>query len=199
MDKEYIILDFDETLYYKDSLVAFHLYCIGKNPLLICWIPFQLLGYLLHKVNFISTQQFKNIFLLFFAFQSVRKIQQRAAAFWDREYPSSFQPTLLSLMEQAPEHIVIITASPVLYIEPLLNKLPNHTLIGTNLKRRAGLYIIDGQNCKGIEKVIRFKQQFGKDSRVVQSYSDHLSDVPILQLATEGFIVKRDRITRYEQ
>jgi phosphoserine phosphatase len=198
MGNQFIVLDFDKTLYRKDSLITFHLFCLHKNPLLICWFPFQLFSYLLHSTKLISTQQFKNCYLLFLAFFSEKAIQHKARLFWEREFPNQFNEELLSLISNSSERIVIITASPVLYIQPLLTKLPNLTLLGTNLKNEKGVYIIEGQNCKGNEKVIRFKQTFGNDCIISKAYSDCLTDLPILALANEAFIVNENDIRPFK-
>jgi HAD superfamily phosphoserine phosphatase-like hydrolase len=197
MGKRYIILDFDETLYLKDSLIAFHLFCLRKYPFIALWFPVQLVGYILHKATLISTQQFKNIYLLFLAFQSPARIQKNARQFWEKEFPVNFNTALLPLLAESPEDIVIITASPVLYIEPLLAKLPPLTLLGTHIKSHFGLYVIDGKNCKGHEKVLRFKQHFGNNFTVTKSFSDSLSDTPVLNLAEQAFIVKGNQVTSY--
>lgn len=197
MDNRFIIFDFDETLYSKDSLLTFYRFCVRLNPLLLCWFPLQLAGYLLHALKLISTQQFKNCFLLFLAFHSEESIQQKAKLFWAREFPKTFNNELLSIIRNSSEHIVIITASPVLYIQPLLEKLPALTLLGTNLKKEMGLYVIDGKNCKGYEKVLRFRQTFGLDFIITKSYSDSLTDAPILGLANEPYLVKGNLITPY--
>lgn len=199
MDNRFIIFDFDETLYRKDSLLTFHKFCVRHNPLLLCWLPLQLLGYILHAVKIISTQQFKNIYLLFLAFVSEDSIRRKAIKFWEEEYPKNFNQALLSVLNNSSDRIVIITASPVLYIQPLLSKLPSLTLLGTNLKKENGFYCINGKNCKGEEKVIRFQQEFGNDFVVTRSYSDSLSDAPILELAQEPYIVKEDNITPYQR
>lgn len=198
MDKPIILLDFDETLYRKDSLITFHLFCIRRYPILVIWLPLQVTCWLLHKLKLITTQQFKNCYLLFLAFRSVETIRDDAAVFWQQEYPKNFNPEILTLLHQPDTQCVVITASPTIYFQPLLPLLPAITLIGTELKTNNGIYIIDGKNCKGAEKVVAFRKQFPRQVTITQAYSDSLSDRPMLELAQQGFIVKGDVITPYQ-
>jgi HAD superfamily phosphoserine phosphatase-like hydrolase len=198
MDKPIILLDFDETLYRKDSLIQFHLFCIRKYPILLIWLPLQVCCWLLHRVQLMSTQQFKNCYLLFLAFRSVETIQQDAKAFWKAEYPRHFIPQVLNLLHSTDTYCVVITASPTMYIKPLLEMLPAITLIGTELKENNGIYVIDGKNCKGAEKVTAFRKHFPQQVTIKQAYSDSLSDTPMLQLAQQGFIVAGDVLTPFK-
>jgi len=190
MAKSFTVLDFDETLYSKDSLVTFHRFCVLRNPLLLLWAPFQVAGFILHKTGLISTQQFKNIFLLFLSFYSIQKINRLATQFWAKEFPLNFNPELIFVVEEN-EPVVIITASPLIYFGPLMDKFPGIFFIGTTLKNKNGFYIIDGKNCKGPEKLVAFYKQFGPEARIAAAYSDSYSDQPLFDAATEAYIVKK--------
>ena len=64
-NKELIIIDFDETLYKKDSLIAFCKFIYKKKPTQLWAIFPQLIGSILHTFKLISTKKFKELFLLF--------------------------------------------------------------------------------------------------------------------------------------
>jgi phosphoserine phosphatase len=194
MAKQFTVLDFDETLYSKDSLVTFHLFCLLRNPLLFAWLPVQLGGYVLHGLKLISTQQFKNIYILFLSFYSIGKIERLATRFWKKEFPLNFNPELVMVVEEN-DPVVIITASPLIYFGPLIAKFPGIFFIGTQLKNRNGFYSIDGKNCKGPEKIAAFHKQFGPDAKIFSAYSDSLSDQPLFDAATEAYFVEKGKIT----
>ncbi|MES2559910.1 MAG: HAD-IB family phosphatase [Bacteroidota bacterium] len=198
MDKPIILIDFDKTLYCKDSLITFHIFCIRKYPILVIWLPVQIISWLLHKLKLISTQQFKNCYLLFLAFRSIETIKEDATTFWEVEYSKNFNPKILALLHQPDTQCVVITASPTIYLQPLLKLLPPITLIGTEVQTTNGIYTVDGKNCKGTEKVVAFRKLFAQRVTITQAYSDSLSDTPMLELAQQGFMVKGDLISPYQ-
>ena len=53
---------------------------------------------------------------------------------------------------------------------------------------------ITGENCRGEEKVLRFKKQY-QDASINQFYSDSQSDTPLKLLAKESFLVKKDQLS----
>ncbi len=135
---------------------------------------------------------------MFLAFRSVESIHQDATAFWQKEYPKHFNPRILDLLSHSDTQCVVITASPTIYFKPLLPLLPIITFLGTELKTNHGLYVIDGKNCKGPEKVVAFRKHFPQQVTIAQAYSDSLSDIPLLEMAQQGFLVKGDTVTPYQ-
>ncbi|MCU0441435.1 MAG: HAD-IB family phosphatase [Bacteroidia bacterium] len=197
MDNKYIILDFDKTLYTRDSLIHFYLFCVSKNPLLLFFFPMQLLGAVLYAFGIISTKQFKNLYLLFLSFKSESAIEESATLFWENQYPKHFNKELVNLIHRTEHQIVIITASPILYLKPIVKKFKNVKLIGTILTQRNGIYFIEGENCKGQQKVIEFKKIVNSNAEVIAAYSDSDSDKPILHLAQKSYKVKGQSVVSY--
>lgn len=193
MAKPFIVLDFDETLYSKDSLITFHLFCLLRNPLLLFWAPFQFAGFVLQKTKLISAQQFKNIYLLFLTFYSFQKINRLAAKFWAKEFPLNFNSELVFVVEEN-DPVAIITASPLIYFGPLIAKFPGIFFLGTQLKNTNGFYTIEGKNCKGPEKMVAFHKQFGPEAKIASAYSDSYSDQPLFDAATEAYLVKKGKL-----
>ena len=55
-----------------------------------------------------------------------------------------------------------------------------------------------GLNCKGEEKVKRFKKIY-KDVKINNAYSDSLSDIPMFKLAKKAYIVKDEKLIEYKE
>lgn len=195
MAKQYTVLDFDETLYNKDSLITIHRYFMRKNPLLLLWAPLQFSGFVLYRLKLISTSQFKNIFMLFFSFYSIRKIEKLAAAFWEKEFPASFNAELLQVVKDN-KPVVIITASPLVYFTPLIQKFPGILFIGTRLKNKYGFYLIEGKNCKGKEKLVQFYLRFGENAAIASAYSDSITDQPLFDAAAHAYMIEKGTIRK---
>jgi phosphoserine phosphatase len=186
-----IVFDFDKTLYRKDSLTAFHRFVIRKDPRVLRWLPLQLCGAVLYLLRITDTQTFKNLYLCFLTGFSEEQITRLAELFWNQEFPGQFNTTLLQKVNR---NALIITASPELYLFPLMPYLGNPQLIGTRLIREGHRYTIDGKNCKGDEKVSRLRLAFPA-AVVDEVYSDSYADQPLFDLASHAFLV-RSKITR---
>lgn len=89
--------------------------------------------------------------------------------------------------------LVIVTASPESIVAPFARGLGADLLIGTRLAfddadRVTGAF--DGANCRGPEKVARLKEAFGDDVELEAAYGDTDGDREMLALALEpGFKV----------
>lgn len=87
----------------------------------------------------------------------------------------------------------IVTASPDLVVEPFARRLGADFLLGTRLRfdaegRVAGA--LDGENCRGAEKVRRLRERFGPDVRLSAAYGDTAGDREMLAIAERrGFRV----------
>jgi phosphatidylglycerophosphatase C len=84
--------------------------------------------------------------------------------------------------------MTIVTASPEVLIAPFARRLGADHLIGTKLAADKNDRItgaIDGENCRGPEKVRRLMGQFGTDSVLAAAYGDTSGDREMLAMAAE--------------
>ncbi len=185
------IYDFDNTIFRGDSSVKFIKYSFKKHPLLVIkCLPKTL------KESF--KYPFKKSDLGFIKselFSFVKDIDDLD------NYINNF--ILLNMknikkfyLEGKKENDTVISASFDFLIEPFCKKLGIKNVIATKYDIKKGKII--GKNCKGNEKVIRFKKIFPKEL-VRKAYSDSLSDIPMLELAEEAFLVKDEEIIPYKK
>jgi phosphatidylglycerophosphatase C len=84
--------------------------------------------------------------------------------------------------------LVIVTASPEEIVAPFAKRLGADRLIGTRLSYDAADRLagpLEGENCRGAEKVTRLKAIYGHDLRLAAAYGDTAGDRELLQLADE--------------
>jgi len=84
--------------------------------------------------------------------------------------------------------LVIVTASPDTIVAPIARALGADLLIGTRLAFDADDRVtgaLDGANCRGPEKVRRLREVFGDDVRLEAAYGDTDGDREMLALAEE--------------
>ena len=92
--------------------------------------------------------------------------------------------------QRAGQRIIICTASASEWVAPMLaaRGLVCDEVIGSVLAYRLGGIILASPNCYGQEKLKRMANILASH-RVVASYSDHPSDLPMLNLAEFAWIV----------
>ncbi len=188
--KEFNIYDFDNTIYKGDSSIDFYLFCIRKQPSLMRYLPYQFWHFLLFAFQLENSTKFKSHFFIFL--RGVGDVEKRVEQFWARHFKN------IKDWYREADHSkdIIVSASPEFLLRFAANKLKTYMLIATLIDTETGL--IDGKNCHGEEKVARLRQAF-VDLKVGRTYTDSLSDMPILALAKERFIVRGDKIISLQE
>lgn len=180
------VYDFDHTIYDGDSTIDFYLFCIKKNPYLVLRYGFtQCYGVLLFLLKRIDTRRMKEHFFCFLP--SIKNLDSLVYDFWNQN-ENKIEPWYLS---QRKENDVIITASPHFLIEEICKRKNISNLIATDLDTKK--VKINGENCKGEEKVKCFLNRF-KEESIECFYSDSLSDTPLAKISQRAFLIKEGTI-----
>ena len=90
--------------------------------------------------------------------------------------------------------LVLVSASPELYVTPIGRRLGFDAVLATRLEvdpdgRLTGR--LEGANCRGPEKVVRLRQWRGADLTVAYAYGDSAGDREMLELAATAVRVGR--------
>jgi hypothetical protein len=179
------LYDFDDTIYGGDSTIDFYIFCLKRDPRLLRYLPGQVWHAGLFFLGRENTTTFKSHFFTFL--RSLEETDRAVEDFWQSHYGR----IRTWYLDTDHSHDVIISSSPEFLLAGAVRRLAAKALIATVTDPRTG--IINGKNCRGLEKVRRFKEQFG-DTPVARAYSDHLSDLPMLGLAQEAYLVKGESV-----
>ena len=184
------IYDFDDTIFDGDSSVCFIKYSLIHKPFLVLLSGLRALKevvkYIFHK---------SNIGLIKSELFSFVKYIKNFDEYMDNyvlKYQDRIKPYYL-LKHQSSD--VVISASFEFIVKPLCEKVNITRVIGTRYDVKKGRII--GNNCKGEEKIKRFKEIY-KDVVVNEAYSDSLSDVPMFEIAKKGYLVRGYDLVLYE-
>jgi phosphoserine phosphatase len=116
-----------------------------------------------------------------------------ATQFWNNK--DAFNEELMFALQRCQAErlcVVVVSASPDLFILPACEKLGIKHVVSTTLRIHEDGYTL-GTNCRGPEKIIRLRALFSTQ-RIVQAYSDNTDDLPLLHAAEQGFLVKNGAI-----
>lgn len=183
------LYDFDNTIYKGDSSTDFFFYALMKYPKVFKYIPRIVKSAILYKLKIIKKTKMKeNIFSFLEVIPDVDSLVKK---FWDTHtcYIKDFYLTKKHNKD------IIISASPEFLLKPITDKLEVMDLIASDVDKKTGKF--NGLNCYGKEKVKRLNKKY-KDLTVIESYSDSLSDTPILELAEKAYIVKGNKLTKFQ-
>ncbi|MCM1081992.1 MAG: HAD-IB family phosphatase [Clostridium sp.] len=183
------VYDFDGTIYTGDSTVDFYFHCLSRNKRIIKKLPHQIKGALLYIVRKIDKTQFKEYFYSFLA--EVKNPTGEIEQFWNK----NIKKIKKWYLKQRDNEDVVISASPEFLLQPVCKSLGIKKTIASIVDINTGKYI--GKNCRGEEKVKRFKKEFPHES-IECFYSDTLSDKPMAIIAKKSFIVRGEKISEWD-
>lgn len=178
------VYDFDHTIYRGDSTVDFWLFCLRRHPPAWRCLSRQLAAAARCAAGRMDKTAMKQAFFSFLT--RVPDVQAEVLLFWDR------RERRVEGWYRKERHAsdVVISASPEFLLAPICARL-GVRLVASRVDPATGRF--DGSNCRGEEKVARFRKMYG-DAPIGRFYSDSRSDAPMAALAREAFLVRRGKV-----
>lgn len=185
---KYDLYDFDGTIYDGDSGVDLVLFAIKKKPIIIFNIIGSLWITILYLLRLKTKEEFKSRLFSFLKYFDVDKL---VIEFWNtHEYK------LKDFWTKKKSHSkdIIISASGYFWLKPIADKYKVKDLFATNVDKKTG-EVLDN-NCHGKEKVRLFYERYPK-AIINKMYTDSINDLPLIEEAKEGILVKRNKLYSY--
>ena len=184
------IYDFDKSIYDGDSSTDFIKYLIKKDKKLLLYLPKMLISFIKYKLKIINKETMKECF--FNIVTRFDNIDDLVKEFWNIN-DSKIKPFFKNSRHS---NDIIASASPFFLLEPIKKKYKVKDIIASQIDKKTGKY--SGINCHGEEKINRLKEKY-PDIKIEKMYSDDAkSDRPLLELAENSYIVKKNNIIKYE-
>ena len=186
------VFDFDGTIYKGDATKDFCWYFYRKKPLRSYYLLVQLTYWLLWRLKLLTTTQFKSTFIQFLNRANDEQITGLLNSFWEEKKSLVHANLVLEISHLKKEgvHIVVVSASPELFIKTFCLSLGVDTVLGSELKVLNNKYSLL-INCRGEEKLKRLKRTF-PDFELIAAYSDNKDDDVLLKTAKNGYWVDRN-------
>lgn len=178
------VYDFDKTLYSGDSCIDFYRYCLKRQPSLAFVLPRQVAS-MASAIFFAKGRTaFKEGFYAFLP--HVRVLDDALAEFWSCAQ-QRFHEGMIKRLRTGD---VIVSASPEFLLSPVCEEL-GLDLIASKVDALTG--VCEGENCRGEEKVRRFRELY-PNAVIEEFYSDSSTDDPLARLAVKACKVKNGEV-----
>ena len=186
---KYNLYDFDGTIYDGDSGFDIVMFAISKNPKVLLSLIASLGTVILFLFGLRTKEEAKNkVFSFLKYFPNTSEFVEE---FWIKN-----EHKIKDFWKKKKDHKndIIISASGYFWLNPIAKKYKVGGLIATEIDPHTG--IIKDNNCHGKEKVLRFKEKFPK-AIISKMYTDSINDLPLIEEAKEGYLVKKNKIYNY--
>lgn len=181
------VYDFDNTIYNGDCTIDFWKHCIKKYPKTLLAFPSAIIYGILFYLKLCKREQFKQKFYTFLKY--VPNVQHETELFWG----SHNKKIKEFYKKQKCSNDVIISASPEFLIAEV-SKMLGVRYIASKVNTTTGA--LESKNCRGSEKVRRFKEQYPYEN-IENFYSDSLSDIFMAKESKQAYLIKGNTIIEW--
>ncbi|GFR36323.1 HAD-IB family hydrolase [Thermobrachium celere] len=199
MIKKVAIFDVDKTIINGDSMFMLLFYTIKKKPKAIIGLPRLFIMLVLYALNVIDTKKAKEEMFYVINYLNEKDLED---FFKEKILKHTFFDAKEEIIKRKKEGytIILVSASPECYIKYFKKYFDVDFVLGTILRKTQEGYtnIIDGENCKGEEKVLRLKKLLQEKNIEIDRenslcYSDSLSDMPLFNLVENRFLINNNK------
>ena len=183
------LYDFDGTIYDGDSGVDFIKYSIKHHKGTFKCLLGAIWTVFLFILKLRTKEQMKNRIFRFV--KDIDNIDEYVKGFWEEH-----EHQIKSFWTEKKDHSkdIIISASCRFWLQPIADKYKVYDLFATDIDMKTGEII--GNNCHGKEKVRLFYDKYPK-GKIMKMYTDSVNDLPLIEEANEGILVKKDKLYNY--
>ena len=193
------IFDIDYTITKKETLMEFFRFCIKKDKKNIKYLPLAAYSGIMYVIKIYDEKKVKEKFLKFIEGIEKDELSKLTREFYESTLENILYDDALKMIKKLKDEgykIYLISASPEFYINEFYNIPQVDKIIGTRFKFNDDVFMreIEGENCKGKEKVRRLKEFLKEknikvDFRNSYMFSDSMSDKPLLDLVGKPYLI----------
>ncbi len=193
------IFDVDYTLTKSETQMELFFFMMKKDPKLIKYAFKCIYSALFYILKIYNAKEAKESFLGFINGIEESHMRGIVKEFYDRKLVALIYNDAIQHIRKYKSEgykIYLVSASYEFYLNELYRIKEVDKIIGTRIKMTDGRYynLIEGENCKGEEKVKRLLLDIKTDGLDVDfkgsvMFSDSLSDLPLFNLVGKGYLI----------
>lgn len=197
--KRLAIFDIDYTITKKETLMELYKYTVSKDKRNLRFLPRAAFSGLMYVMKVYDEKTVKQKFLKFIDGITEEDLSILVKSFYKDRLRNIVYEDALTMMRKLKKEgydIYLISASPEFYVNEFYNIDVVDKVIGTRFTFKDGIFTrkMEGENCKGEEKVKRLKEVLKKENIEVDfknsyMFSDSLSDKPLLDLVGKPYLI----------
>lgn len=195
MIKNFAIFDIDKTIIKSDSMFDLLKYTNKKYPKSKKTLPLLFIKLVLFKFKLISTHKAKESMFYTLNYVSNDDLKDFYLTVLKKQIFSDAKKKMEELKKQG-YMILLVSASPEIYLKYFEEETYVDAVIGTRfeLLDTKTTNKIQGENCKGYEKVKRINEYLKNNDLEIDksssfAFSDSLSDIPMFELTDNAFLI----------
>ncbi|EHJ01530.1 HAD-superfamily subfamily IB hydrolase, TIGR01490 [Clostridium sp. DL-VIII] len=197
--KKLAIFDIDYTITKKETLMELFKYVIKNDKSNIRFLPRAIYCGMMYGLKVYDEKKVKETFLKFIDGINEQDLAVLVKKFYHEKLSTILYEDALKMMKRLKKEgyeVYLISASPEFYINEFYNIKEVDKIIGTKFSFDNGTFVrkMDGENCKGEEKVRRLQEvikneKIEVDFKESYMFSDSLSDKPLLDLVGKPYLI----------
>ncbi len=197
--KKLAIFDIDYTITKKETLMELFKFVIRNDKKNIRFLPRAIFCGVMYGIKVYDERKVKEKFLKFIDGIKEKDLADLVKRFYDEKLKTIVYDDALKMMKKLKSEgydIYLISASPEFYINEFYSIKEVDKIIGTKFIFNDGVFTrkMEGNNCKGQEKVNRLKEviqneQIEVDFKESYMFSDSLSDKPLFDLVGKPYLI----------
>lgn len=198
MDK-LAIFDVDFTITRKETLLELFKFVISKDKRNIKFIPRALFSGIMYGIKIYDEKRVKEAFLKFIEGVEEESLKELVKEYYEKRLSKILYEDAITMMRKLKDEgckVYLVSASPEFYLNEFYNIKEVDKIIGTRFSMKNGKFnrVMEGNNCKGKEKVQRLMEVLKNENVKVDfknsyMFSDSLSDKPLLDLVGNPYLI----------
>jgi HAD superfamily hydrolase (TIGR01490 family) len=201
--KRLAIFDVDYTITKKETQIELFKYVIKEDKRNLIYIPRVIFSGLMYLIKVYDEKKVKESFLKFIDGKAEKELKQLVERFYKNRLSKILYEDSINMMKKLKNEgydIYLISASPEFYLYELYAIKEIDRIIGSKFSLKNGKFNrrMEGENCKGEEKVRRLKEVISEENIEVDyknsyMFSDSLSDKPLLDLVGKPYLINYNK------
>ena len=184
------VYDFDNTIYYGETLVDFILYYIKTDRKIWKYVPKLIIIAIKDALHLFTVEQAIEAYASFLEgyYVNLGDTRQNVIKFWDKN-EKKIKPWYAKVQKESD---IIVSGSTDFILDEIMKRMGIKHYIGSSIDKKTGKFI---RLCFLENKVKAFYEIY-PDKHIENFYTDSMNDKAMMDIADNVYLVKKNKITK---